>query len=145
MNNKTYEEYLAENGSLTYSNVGVSMLPLLRQGKDLFTVQKKGSERCRKYDVVLYHVPPERYILHRIIAVRESDYVIRGDNCISKEYGITDADILGVMTAYVRNGKKHTTDEFAYRLYSRFWVFTGPVRVFLKRVKGFLKRKIHEK
>ena len=28
-----YEEYLAAHGTLTYSNVGVSMMPLLRQGK----------------------------------------------------------------------------------------------------------------
>ena len=34
----TYEEYLEENGSLTYTHIGRSMLPLLRQGKDLFTV-----------------------------------------------------------------------------------------------------------
>ena len=30
----SYEEYLEKHGSLTYSNVGVSMLPLLRQGLD---------------------------------------------------------------------------------------------------------------
>ena len=28
------EKYLERNGSLTYTNVGVSMLPLLRQGLD---------------------------------------------------------------------------------------------------------------
>lgn len=37
----TYEEYLEKNGSMTYSNVGVSMMPLLKQGRDLFTVRKK--------------------------------------------------------------------------------------------------------
>ena len=42
----SFEEYLDRNGSLTYSNLGVSMLPLLRQGRDLFTVEKKGPERC---------------------------------------------------------------------------------------------------
>lgn len=41
------EAYLAQNGTLTCSNRGVSMLPLLRQGRDLFTVRKKGEERCR--------------------------------------------------------------------------------------------------
>ena len=40
MNDKiiNYEEYIEKNGSLTYTNVGTSMMPLLRQGKDLFTV-----------------------------------------------------------------------------------------------------------
>ena len=41
MNNLSYEEYLEKYGTMTYSNVGISMMPLLRQGKDLFTVRKK--------------------------------------------------------------------------------------------------------
>ena len=36
---KTIAEFLEENGKLTYTNVGVSMMPLLRQGKDLFTIE----------------------------------------------------------------------------------------------------------
>lgn len=60
-----YEDYLEKNGSLTYTNVGISMLPLLRQGKDMFIVEKRDGNRCRKGDVVLYKRPPDRYILHR--------------------------------------------------------------------------------
>ena len=145
MNKQTYEDYLSENGSLTYSNVGISMLPLLRQGRDLFTVRKKGAERCKKYDVVLYRRPPSHYVLHRIIAVRENDYVIRGDNCIQKEYGITDADIIGVMTEYVRKGKKHTAEDAGYRLYSRFWVAVAPLRIMLQRLRSFAGRKLNGK
>ena len=138
----TYEDFLEKNGEMTYSNVGISMLPLLRQGKDLFTVCKKTDERCRKYDVVLYRRPPSSYVLHRVIKVRSSDYIILGDNCINKEYGITDEDIIGVMTGYVRNGKKHTVNEFGYRLYSHIWVDFSAVRIFFKRVKLKLKRLI---
>ena len=105
MNKTTYEEFLEKNGEMTYSNVGVSMLPLLKQGRDLFTVRKKGKKRCKKYDVVLYRRPPSSYVLHRIIEVREKDYVILGDNCINKEYGITDDDIIGVMTSLFITGK----------------------------------------
>lgn len=138
----SYEDFLEKNGEMTYSNVGISMLPLLRQGKDLFTVCKKTDERCRKYDVVLYRRPPSSYVLHRVIKVRSSDYIILGDNCINKEYGITDADIIGVMTGYIRNGKKHTVNEFGYRLYSHIWVDFSAVRIFFKRVKLKLKRLI---
>mgnify|MGYP003294993734 CR=1 FL=1 len=134
-----YEEYLEKNGEMTYSNVGVSMLPLLKQERDLFTVKKKDSSRCSKYDVVLYRRPPSSYVLHRIIKVRENDYVILGDNCINKEYGITDDDIIGVMTGFVHNGKKYSTSNFGYLLYSRIWVFFSPVRIFFKRVKLKLK------
>lgn len=130
-----YENYLAEHGSLTYSNVGVSMMPLLRQGRDLFTVRAKGAARCKKYDVVLYRRPPSHYVLHRIIEVRKKDYVILGDNCIAKETGITDADIIGVMTSYVRGGKTHTTDYLPYRIYSRVIVAAAPFRIALRRLR----------
>ena len=56
----TYEEYLEQNGEMTYTNRGISMLPLLKQGRDLFTIRKKGAERCQKYDVVLYRRPRRR-------------------------------------------------------------------------------------
>ena len=141
MTELTYEEYLEKNGSMTYSNVGTSMMPLLKQGRDLFTVTKKGSERCKKYDVVLYRRPPDKYVLHRVVKVRENDYVILGDNCINKEYGITDDDILGVMTSFVHKGKQHTVNDMTYRIYSHLWVDLSFFRVKLKKLRMKIKRK----
>ena len=128
----SYEEYLEKNGSLTYTNVGVSMLPLLHQGRDLFTVRKKETQRCSVGDVVLYR-RGTHYILHRVMEVRNADYVMLGDNCITKEYGITDADIIGVMTSFVRNGKEYSIQDWKYRTYTYVWLHTSWLRVFLKR------------
>ena len=85
----TYEEYLAKYGELTYRNVGVSMLPLIRQGRDTFTVRAlHPGELCRRWDVVLYTRPPQSYVLHRIISVHDGGYDILGDNCVSVERNI---------------------------------------------------------
>lgn len=130
-----FEEYIEENGSLTYTNVGTSMMPLLKQHRDLFTVKKKGRERCRRGDVVLYKRPPNRYVLHRVIEVRPRDYVILGDNCIRKEYGITDKDMIGIMTGYVRRGREHTVSDLSYRMYSAYILNTIAPRVFVKKIK----------
>jgi len=142
MSEKTvsYEEYIEKNGSLTYTNVGVSMMPLLRQGKDLFTVTKRNGERCKKGDVVLYKRPPDQYVLHRIIEVRENDYVILGDNCVNKEYGIKDSDILGVMTGYIKNQKEHSISDNSYKLYSFIIMKTIGLRIFLKKTKIKVKK-----
>jgi len=136
----TYEEFLEKNGKLTYRNIGTSMLPLLKQGRDLFTVEKKTEDRCQKYDVVLYRCTASQYFLHRVIEVLEDSYVILGDNCVNKEYGIRDEDILGVMTGFIRKGRKHSCDEVIYRLYSRIWVGTYPVRMIWHRVKRVGKK-----
>ena len=113
----SYEQYLNEHGELTYKNKGGSMRPLLRAGRDLFTVKKKGTERCRAGDVVLFR-HAGNVVLHRVVELKEGGYVCLGDNAILPERGVTDADILGVMTGFIRKGKAHTVDEPLYRLYS---------------------------
>ncbi len=128
-------EYLSENGTLTYSNVGTSMLPLLRQGRDLFTVRaKKPGERLQVGDVALYRRPPGRYVLHRIVEAGEGEYVLLGDNCVRREYGIRDEDVLGVMTAYIRNGIEHSVTEPAYRRYTARILRTEKSRIFRKKI-----------
>ncbi len=122
-----YEEYLERYGSLTYRFRGVSMMPMLRQGKDTFTVVKKGKERCKKYDVALYR-RGDRYVLHRVVAVRPEDYVILGDNCVAKEYGIRDEDILGVMVSMNRGSRTISMDHWSQKLYARVWYFLYPLR-----------------
>ena len=123
----TYEEELNRKGKFTYTCSGVSMLPLLRQHKDLFTIEKKQG-RCKKYDVVLYKRPPKSFVLHRVVEVREKDYVILGDNCLNKEYGIRDEDIIGVMTSFVRKGKEYPVSHKGYRMYAAVWYFLYPLR-----------------
>lgn len=140
MSKLTLEECLAQNGFLTYRIRGVSMQPMLRQGRDLFTVVPKGPERCKKYDVVLYRRPSDPYVLHRIIEVRPDSYVILGDNCIAKEYGIRDEDILGVLTSFQHNGHTVSVSDWRYRLYSRGWVFFQPVRIDDTKSLAFLLR-----
>ncbi|MCF0106813.1 MAG: hypothetical protein HUJ53_08635, partial [Holdemanella sp.] len=93
---------------------------------------------------------PTRYVLHRIIEVREKDYVILGDNCITKEYGITDKDIVGVAISFKRKGKDLSIDNPFYKLYSRIWVNSYPVRMFwrksiIRRGLSFIKRKVYRK
>lgn len=136
----SYEEYFDKNEKLTYTFSGISMNPMLKQGRDLFTVRKKTDERCQKYDVVLYRRPPHQYVLHRIVEVREHDYVILGDNCIFKEYGITDDDILAVMCEFLRDGKTISVDNKVYQLYVRFWYGIYPIRKMIKIMKGKLRK-----
>ena len=103
MSNSSIEEEIRTTGRLVYTNRGRSMLPLIREGRDVVVLERPAG-RLKKYDVPLYKPTPftGAYVLHRIIKVRENDYVIRGDNCIRKEVGIRDEDIVGVLVSVLR-------------------------------------------
>ena len=137
---RSFEDYLDRFGTLTYTNVGTSMMPLLRQGKDLFILKKRGPERLAVGDVVLYRRPPDKYVLHRSVEDRPEDYVILGDNCAAREYGIRDEDILAVMTGYVRDGVEHSVTEKAYRDYTARILRSEKPRVAWKRTVMRAKR-----
>ena len=136
----TFEELLNEHGYIVYTNVGYSMMPLLRQRRDIIEIRaKKPGQRFEKYDAVLYK-RGEQYILHRIIQVRERDYVICGDHNIQKEYGITDEHILGVMTRVIRNGKNIDCQKsMCYRLYVHLWVDFFPIKAFIMITNGYIR------
>lgn len=46
--NSTFEAEIEKHGRLVYTNKGTSMLPLLREGKDLFVIVRKPEGRLKK-------------------------------------------------------------------------------------------------
>lgn len=119
-NTSTFEEELERNGILIYTNRGDSMMPLLRENRDLIHIRRVNG-RCRKYDVPLYKRDSGQYVLHRILKVRKNDYVICGDNRWKREYGITDRHILGVLEGVTRNGVYIPVTDKKYRIYVHLW------------------------
>ncbi len=135
----SFEEQLEKHGKLIYTNVGDSMWPLLRQHRDLLIIEKAEGRR-KKYEVPLYRRDSGQYVLHRILKVREEDYVICGDNRWRREYGINDRHILGVLTGIVRDGKEILVTDLRYRLYVHLWCDFFPVRYVILRSYGVWKR-----
>jgi hypothetical protein len=131
MSNSTYEEQIEQHGSLIYTNVGDSMLPLMREHRDLLIIEKRPEGRCKKFDIVLYRRPSGKHILHRIIKVRKDDYIIAGDNRWEREIGVKDEWIFGVLTGIVRDGKKIDLKGWKYRLYVFAWCDLFWVRAFI--------------
>lgn len=135
----SYEDVLNKQGYFVYTNVGYSMMPLLRQKKDIIEIHKKGPDRCKKYDVVLYK-RRERYVLHRILRVLPDKYIIAGDHNTFLDPPVTDDMILGVLTRVIRNGKSITPDNIWYKLYVHLWCDVYPVRMLLLKTKWFIYR-----
>lgn len=128
------EEIILQQGMYVSTTSGVSMYPMLRDRKDTVVVTPC-SGRLRKYDVPLYR-RGEQYVLHRIIKVLPDSYVIRGDNCMLSEHGITDGDIIGVLSGFYRGKRQVRMDGFAYRAYIRACILSYPIRYVYYRIKA---------
>ena len=145
----TIEEQLKKDGYLVYKIKGVSMMPMLVQNKDVITLRaKKENERFQENDVVLYkRLRGKVLTLHRIIEVRDHDYVILGDNCIQKEYGIKDEDILGLLTEFTHNDKHYKVDDADYLNYVSKLRKNENKRIFkrklMNKMKNSIKKVIH--
>lgn len=119
----TFEEVLEKNGTLVYTNVGDSMMPLLREGRDLMVIRRKPKgKRLSWLDIPLYRRDSGQYVLHRIVFKRRSDYVCCGDNRSSLETGVLDRHVIGVLESVIRDGKTVSVHTRAFYLYSiRMW------------------------
>ena len=141
MNKSTFEEEIEKSGRIIYTNVGDSMMPFIKQGRDVLVISR-AEGRLKRYDVPLYKRDSGQYVLHRILKVRENDYVICGDNRWNKEYGITDRHIIGVLTGVIRDGREIPVTDRKYRIYVHLWCDFFPVRAFIIRIRQFLKRRL---
>lgn len=119
---------------------GVSMLPMLRQGKDTVDVSPLPAQ-LKKYDLPIYHGPNGKYLMHRIVGITDTHYICLGDNTMDFEK-IAPEQMVAVVTAFTRNGKRISVDDPIYQLYCRLWRPTRPIRKFWRRAIGFLRRRL---
>ena len=137
------EEVLEQKGIYVSTTAGVSMYPLLRHRKDTIVIHS-AEGRLKKYDIPLYK-RGEDYVLHRIVQVKPDSYVICGVFCLKREYGITDEQIIGVLSGIVRGERTIDLQGWRYRLYSRVWVALYPgmyVWMYLKIAGNIIVKRV---
>ena len=114
-------EEAAKRGHFVVNPHGVSMWPMIRNGKDSVLIEP-AEGRLQKYDIPLYKDRRGRYVIHRIIEVTDTGYIICGDGLFEKEYDITDANILGVVAGFYRKEKFISCTDKGYMRYVKLWV-----------------------
>lgn len=95
---------------------GTSMLPMLRDRKDTVVLSRKEG-KLKKYDLPLYKRADGSFILHRIVGIGKDGYKMSGDNHPMIEYPVTDEQIIAVVTAYIKDGKRISVNSIGYKIY----------------------------
>ena len=138
------EQQLCDEGVYVSTTVGYSMWPMLRNRRDRIIVIAKGDQRLKKWDLPLYRYPDGRYVLHRIIGVKDGYYLIRGDNTFVKEK-IPEEWILGYVSEFYRGEKHIHATQKSYRFYAALWQRIYFLRMPLHKARclaGRVKRKL---
>lgn len=121
---------------------GTSMLPFIGNGCDT-VILKEPEGTLKKYDIPLYRREDGSFALHRIIGKDKHGYIMCGDNQFIKEYGITDDNIVAVMTGLIKNGEVHELRGAGYKAYCIRLCALRPIRkvyiAFKRRIKALLK------
>ena len=134
----SFEEELDKNGFFIYTSKGTSMLPLIKEGRDVLLIRK--TDGCiKKYDIALYK-KNDKYVLHRIMRVDENGYSTCGDHQIRWETGIKRANILGVLSGLKRKNEEIDFNSFSYRMYILFWCKLFFIRVIILKGSYYLHR-----
>ena len=128
-------EMLDMGKSFKISPNGISMLPLIREGRDSVYITKP-TERLKKYDIAFFKRDNGDFVLHRVIKVTKKGYIFCGDNQYVAESGITDRHIIGIVSKIERNGNIFPVPDPEYIEYSK--------KVVEERLKkNFFKIAIH--
>lgn len=136
------KEILDKTGKYTGLTKGVSMRPMLHQGRDNIIVVKN-TQRLKKYDVAVYLLKSGKYVMHRVIEVYDDHYIFMGDNLKMREY-VTDDMICGKLVGYFKNGKRYIDceDNKLYKFYSKLVVSLIPIRpitIFINRCFAYIE------
>jgi hypothetical protein len=140
----TIEEELDKRGVCYLPTVGYSMAPLLSTHKNVVTLTRS-EERAKKMDVILFHRPDGRYVLHRVVKVTPDGYFTRGDNYLRNDAFVPEEQFIAIMTGYTKKGKNISLSSLRYRLYVFFWGRPNPVRYCLQWMREVLRKIRHKR
>ena len=134
------DETIKSGNKFSFCAFGISMLPYIRNGKDIVTLGPvKG--KLRKNDVIFYRRTNGQFVLHRIVkAYSKETYDLCGDNQHLIEKGITSRQIIAKLDGLERDGKQISLNSFK----TRIWCFCLPMRRFFLHVRSAVKFRLQK-
>ena len=139
INAENVKKVMQEKGVYITKNKGNSMYPMMLHQRGIAEIVPV-TRPLKKYDIPLYMCDyKEDLVLHRILKVRENDYIIRGDNTFVYEY-IPKENVVGVLRAFYKNGKRiDCATSKGFKIYSFFIIRVNFFRkVWVKGLRPFL-------
>lgn len=130
-----------ESEGVVYSLIkGISMRPMLKQGRDIVVIEPVIPDDFKVNDCLLYKRPNYDFLpLHRVLRIDGDTLIIRGDNTYSLEY-VPKSYVVGKLKAFYRKGKYYDCETSkVYKTYVVLNRLFYPFRSFwFKKLRPFL-------
>lgn len=124
---------IKEKGKYYCYTKGISMLPMLKEGRDISVLVSVPEKLCIG-DVVMFSRPERdnELVLHRIVKITpEGNFYIRGDNTFWDE-PVKRENVLALLEGFFRKGKyTECAVSRGYRLYTFYQLKLYPLRRFI--------------
>ena len=131
-------EELERDGSVRIHPMGVSMLPMIRQGRDSVVLSRL-PDKLKKYDVILYQRENGQFVLHRLVKLKRG-YVFWGDNDFEHEHGVERSQMIARVSSFYRDDKHIDACDASYRLYCHAWYGSRGLRKIIRRTVVLIYR-----
>ena len=128
-------EAIRDGGQFVLVPKGVSMLPTILPLKDSIVLVEK--ENLQKNDIVLYKRNNGMYVAHRIISIKNGEYIMCGDNQTALEKGITESMIIAKVDRIL---KEDGTVVDSQQIKSKGRMFALGIRRLRRRTVDTVKR-----
>ena len=138
MNN--IERSINELGYAVVPITGTSMLPLLKEGRDLVELESCSQERLKKGNVVLYKKNDGTLVLHRIIKTENGEFfTVLGDHQFNNAERVNKNQIIAVACGFFIKARYVNEKTRWYRLYKKLWLCNLNVRRIILAVLSLKK------
>lgn len=126
-------DVLDSGGEFTLYPRGTSMLPLIVEGRDSVTLEKRA---VSVGDIAFYRRADGSFVLHRAVGFENGAYTMCGDNQLTLEKGVAPQQVIAAVKYVTRRGRR--VGGAGYRLYLLLWR-----SFFIRRVYFRLRRIFH--
>ncbi len=127
-------EFIKEGRRVTIRVRGNSMNPYLVDRRDEVVLSPFTVDDLQVGAVILARVVDGRFILHRIVKVKDGEITMMGDGNWRGTECTDPEDVLGLVTSVVRKGKTVNCTSLYWKAYSRTWMIMRPLRRWLLAV-----------
>lgn len=139
------EKLISSGASVQFHPDGWSMYPLFTNGRDEAIVSPVEDEtKLKRGAVVLYRRDSGILVLHRIQKKKDEGFYMVGDNQWVIEGPLKREQIKGIMTGFVRKGKKVSADNLVYIIYWNIMLIFRPIHPLVTKLLAPFRSRVSD-